>query len=287
MRLCFFHVLTGQDEDPLERRLEEHSSDSESETSSARLDKFRRMSGDRKENDGTSVSGDEASSSSVEHLPVAPLVTAGAAGLTGPYHHHHHPALLPYLYPGAMPLPGMLSPATAFQPPHGFFGSPFAFTHPFFSSYPAAAMLSSAHTPTTMTTCDTGPMLGSTRLTSTPAATAAHLKQHRFSPYSLPVTNTAMSMASAMLAGVGVGGGPSPMISPVYDSPPPTVASSMNASTTPPQRTSHNNPLLSSTSKTSSSSSSSELKNIEKMVNGLERQQEQLTADSFTKLSDK
>ncbi len=103
---------------------------------------------------------------------------------------------------------------------------------------------------------------------------------HRYSPYQLPLTKTTMVTTSAPLPATGV---TSPLMtsadlrtcspSPVKSHPP----------TSPSSRSSPPTTILSQ----NNASATSELKNIERMVNGLERQQEQLAAESLAKLGDK
>lgn len=113
---------------------------------------------------------------------------------------------------------------------------------------------------------------------------------HRFTPYTLPVTKTTM-VTSTPLASTGLhsphtseGRGPSPTVSsrsvhphPHHGSPSPTRGSPQPAHT-------HSH---SSSGAPTQNSVTSELKNIERMVNGLERQQEQLAAESLSKMTDK
>ena len=104
---------------------------------------------------------------------------------------------------------------------------------------------------------------------------------HRYSPYSLPLTKTTMATTSTPLVATG---GSSPVTS-----------QSPNSMTSPGHRSRVQSPSSHSPSKGSPTTthqsttatrgqSTNELKNIERMVNGLERQQEQLAVDCISKL---
>lgn len=111
---------------------------------------------------------------------------------------------------------------------------------------------------------------------------------HRFSPYSLPLTKTTMATTSAPL--VATGGGGVSSSSPVRSQSEHSVTSPGRSRGVPsptPHSPSRGSPGATPTHQSNTSSSqqaTSELKNIERMVNGLERQQEQLAVDSISKL---
>ena len=108
---------------------------------------------------------------------------------------------------------------------------------------------------------------------------------HRYSPYGLPLTKTTMATTSAPLPATGsphTSHSDASMTSPGHrshggHSP---GGHSPNGSRSPPTPA-HSN----GTPRTSQATS--ELKNIERMVNGLEQQQQQQAVDSITKLTDK
>ncbi|XP_054711983.1 optomotor-blind protein-like isoform X2 [Uloborus diversus] len=121
---------------------------------------------------------------------------------------------------------------------------------------------------------------------------SSKLKPHRFSPYPLPLTTmTSSSTATPLTVPAEVGR--SPLSTSPYDG--------SNSVSHPPSHLNHNSlrklgavsPPGSECGSSdgsvgpSSVSSSSELKNIENMVNGLERQQEQLAAETLTRLTEK
>ena len=105
---------------------------------------------------------------------------------------------------------------------------------------------------------------------------------HRYSPYSLPLTKTTMATTSTPL--VATGGGSSPVTSQSENSmTSPDHRSRVQSPTHSPSRGSPVSSHQSATA-TTTGQATSELKNIERMVNGLERQQEQLAVDSISKL---
>ena len=104
---------------------------------------------------------------------------------------------------------------------------------------------------------------------------------HRYSPYQLPLTKTTMVTTSTPLPATGV---TSPMTS--------TEHSLRTASPSPVKSHGTISPVRGATPPRTvptqrSGNATSELKNIERMVNGLERQQEQLAAECLSKLGDK
>ena len=114
---------------------------------------------------------------------------------------------------------------------------------------------------------------------SHPLSSAGHMgplfgsrSSHRFTPYTLPLTKTTMVTTTTPLPATGV--------STTSSSEPtsPRISSPVSPRAASPNRAS---PVHSNASATS------QLKNIERMVNGLERQQERLTSDSLAKLQDK
>lgn len=121
------------------------------------------------------------------------------------------------------------------------------------------------------------------------SAASSKVKPHRFSPYPLPLTTTASPLT------VPTDTVRSPLSSSPYDGSGPVVSSGHQ-----PTHMNHNNlnklGAASPSSECGSSdgsvgpasvTSSSDLKNIENMVNGLERQQEQLAAETLTRLTEK
>lgn len=118
---------------------------------------------------------------------------------------------------------------------------------------------------------------------------SSKVKPHRFSPYPLPLTTTATPLT------IPTDTVRSPLSSSPYD------GSSSVVSGHPPSHVNHNSlNKLSAASPPGSEcgssdgsvgpasvTSSSDLKNIENMVNGLERQQEQLAAETLTRLTEK
>ena len=97
---------------------------------------------------------------------------------------------------------------------------------------------------------------------------------HRYSPYPLPLTKTTMSSSTAPLPA-------SRLTSPhsverLATSSPRHHSRDSSPNSSPPPRGGPSN-----------SAATNELKNIERMVNGLERQQERLAAESMAKLTDK
>ena len=133
--------------------------------------------------------------------------------------------------------------------PQGYFGHP-----------AAMASSSAGHLPSTS---HMGPLFA-------PRAT------HRYSPYQLPITKTTMVTTSAPLPATG-------LTSPISDL---RTASPSPVKSHPPTSPVRASPTPSSASQPTANGTS-ELKNIERMVNGLERQQEQLAAESLAKMSDK
>uniref|UniRef100_A0A1W7R9H1 T-box transcription factor TBX3 n=1 Tax=Hadrurus spadix TaxID=141984 RepID=A0A1W7R9H1_9SCOR len=216
-----------------------------------------------------------------------------------------HPHLLPYLYPpalysGAMGHPG-LHLSQLFLP--GTSSSPNVSQHlplSLFTSAGPVGAFSAPHfsQPTTTPNSSNLPMGPSFLLNAQLAFAASHpmlahglthslpgsenplnnrLKQHRFSPYTLPLTTVVsptIPLATTSTAKV--------------QSPVPFDTTSVH---------NHGSPLLKYSGSPHSDSGSSdgsiaapasnELRNIENMLNGLERRQEQLAAESLTRLTDK
>lgn len=140
---------------------------------------------------------------------------------------------------------------------------------------------------------------------------SGRMKQ-RFTPYTLPLTNSVVSSSVSPLSAVSAIGGHNTTTSPsstpsVFDNINGTLHATSIGRHSPRELkpSSRASPLSDSSSAGSPCGSSvltaggssvvasaalasaSELKNIENMVNGLERQQEQLAAESLTKLADK
>lgn len=247
---------------------------------------------------GHEVKVDNRADSSTSKLRCQPNVGVGP---TLP-----HPHLLPYLYPPALYpggmghpglhlsqlfLPGTSSSPNVSQPlPLSLFtsaGPAGAFTAPHFTQ--------SAGSPPNSSNLPVGPsFLLNAQLAFASHPMLAHglppglagtdnvvnnrLKQHRFSPYSLPLT-------TVVSPGVPLA----------------TTSTAKVQSPVPFEGTqnvhNHGSPLLKYSGSPHSDSGSSdasvgapasnELRNIENMLNGLERRQEQLAAESLTRLTDK
>ena len=115
-------------------------------------------------------------------------------------------------------------------------------------------------------------------------ASRAAATGHRFTPYTLPVTKTTMVTTSAPVSATGLASPDSNSRSPRPTS---TSSLSRNGScqNSPTPTSSSRNETTSSSATSLVSTVTSELKNIERMVNGLERQQEKIAAESFAKLT--
>lgn len=119
---------------------------------------------------------------------------------------------------------------------------------------------------------------------------SSKVKPHRFSPYPLPLTTTASPLT------VPTDTVRSPLSSSPYDGSGPVVSghqpslslnhnslNKLGAASPPGSECGSSDGSVGPSSVTSSS----DLKNIENMVNGLERQQEQLAAETLTRLTEK
>lgn len=237
-------------------------------------------------------------STSMGHLPLSQLFLPGATCASGPSHplplslftSAGHPS--PAAYTAAHLAQSSLNSSTQAGGSLSSMGHnlllnaqlAFAAGHSMFHGYPSPHSLD-------------GSMSSSTGNGGLLATASGKVKPHRFSPYPLPLsTMTSTTPATPLTVPTEV------VRSPLSTSPYDGSTSSLGGGLTSSHLNNHNsiNSKLGAGSPhgsdcgssdgsvgPSSVSSSSDLKNIENMVNGLERQQEQLAAETLTRLTEK
>ncbi|XP_042904656.1 optomotor-blind protein isoform X1 [Parasteatoda tepidariorum] len=231
-------------------------------------------------------------SSGMGHLPLSQLFLPGVTCASGP----NQPLPLSLFTSAGHPSPAFsashlaqssLNPSSQAGGPLSGMGHnlllnaqlAFAAGHSMFHGYPPAHGLDSP-----LSNAGNGGLL------TTAGSVAGKVKPHRFSPYPLPLTTMTSTTPSTPLT-VPTEVVRSPLSTSPYDGsvnnhPPHLNHNSINklGAVSP-----HGSECGSSDGSVgpSSVSSSSDLKNIENMVNGLERQQEQLAAETLTRLTEK
>ncbi|XP_055941544.1 optomotor-blind protein-like isoform X3 [Argiope bruennichi] len=233
-------------------------------------------------------------SSSMNHLPLSQLFLPGATCASGP----SHPLPLSLFTSSGHPSPAFsashLAQSSLSSSSQGVGSLPsmghnlllnaqlaFAAGHSMFHGYPPPHSLDGA-LPSSAA--------GNGGLLATAGTVGSKVKPHRFSPYPLPLT-TMTSTTPATPLTVPTEVVRSPLSTSPYDGSSGSLAPHLNhnslnklGAVSP-----HGSECGSSDGSVgpSSVSSSSDLKNIENMVNGLERQQEQLAAETLTRLTEK